>query len=117
MTDQTQKLEKFKQAVLDEAAEKAAEIIKETEEQCAEVLAEAEAEARDFVKQSRAKAEKEQKEAAQRTESAGRLAQRRNVLNARQEVIDRVFSNVREKLEFVPVEHMDEVLATALYEK
>lgn len=99
MTDQTQKLEKFKQAVFDEAAEKAAEIIKETEEQCAEVLAEAEAEARDFVKKSRAKAEKEQKEAAQRTESAGRLAQRRNVLNARQEVIDRVFSNVREKLE------------------
>ena len=36
MTDQTQKLEKFKQAVFDEAAEKAAEIIKETEEQCAE---------------------------------------------------------------------------------
>lgn len=99
MTDQTQKLEKFKQAVFDEAAEKAAEIIRETEEQCAEVLADAEAEARDFVKQSRAKAEKEQKEAAQRTESAGRLAQRRNVLNARQEVIDRVFSNVREKLE------------------
>ncbi|MBE6102592.1 MAG: endopeptidase La [Selenomonas ruminantium] len=31
--------------------------------------------------------------------------------------IEDIPENVREKLEFVPVEHMDEVLATALYEK
>lgn len=99
MTDQTQKLEKFKQAVFDEAAEKADEIIKETEEHCAEVLAQAEAEAKELISESKAKANKESKEAAQRAESSGKLEQRRNVLSARQEVIDKVFSNVCEKLE------------------
>ena len=99
MTDQTQKLEKFKQAVFNEAAAKADEIIKETEQHCSGILAQAEADARKFVSESRAKAEKEYKETSQRTESAGRLELRRKLLNARQEVIDKVFSNVREKLE------------------
>lgn len=99
MTDQTQKLEKFKQAVFDEAAEKADEIIKETEAQCAEILAKAELEAEEIISESRAKADKEHREAAQRAESSGRLDSRRNILTAREQIIDRVFEAVRKKLE------------------
>lgn len=98
MTDQTQKLEKFKQAVFDEAVSKADEIIKETEARCEEILAEAKAEAEMIVSESRAKAEKEHREAAQRAESAGRLDSRRSILTAREEIIDRVFEGVRQKL-------------------
>lgn len=98
MTDQIQKLEKFKQAVFDEAAVKANEIIKETEAQCAETLAKAEAEAEAIVSESRAKADKARREAAQRAESAGRLESRRNILTAREQIIDRVFEGVRGKL-------------------
>ena len=98
MTDQTQKLEKFKQAVFDEAAVKADEIIKETEAHCAEILAQAKAEAEALVTESKAKADKEHFEASRKAESAGRLDSRRNVLNAREEIIDKLFANVRKKL-------------------
>ena len=109
MTDQTQKLEKFKQAVFDEAAEKAAEMIKETEAHCAEVIAQAKSEAERLVSSSRKKADKQHSEAARRAESAGRLDSRRNVLTAREAVIDKVFANVRGKL--------NEFRQTADYEK
>ena len=99
MTDQTQKLEIFKQAVFDEAAEKADEIIKETETYCAETIANAKEEAEAIISESKAKADKAYKEAAQRAASAGKLDSHRNVLIAREKVIDKVFSNVREKLE------------------
>ena len=99
MTDQTQKLEKFKQAVFDEAAEKADEMIKETEAYCAETIANAKEQAEDIISESKAAADKAHREASQRTASAGRLGMRRNVLAAREKVISRVFSNVREKLE------------------
>ncbi|HCJ40448.1 V-type ATP synthase subunit E [uncultured Ruminococcus sp.] len=98
MTDQTQKLEKFKQAVFDEAAVKAEEIIKETQEYCAQTVAQAKAEAEELIRTSRAKVDKEVREATQRTQSAGRLESRRVVLTAREEIIGRVFANVREKL-------------------
>lgn len=98
MTDQTQKLEKFKQAVFDEAAQKADEIIRETEAQCAEALEKARAEAKELIAESKAHAEKQQREAAQRVESAGRLESRRNILTAREQTIDRVFDGVRKKL-------------------
>ena len=99
MTDQTQKLEKFKQAVFDEAAAKADEIIKETEEQCEEMVARAKADADYLVSESKARADKEYRESTQRTESAGKLESRRKVLTAREEIIGKVFANVREKLE------------------
>lgn len=98
MTDQTQKLEKFKQAVFDEAAQKADEIIRETEAQCAEALEKARAEAEGLIAESKARAEKERREAAQRAGSAGRLESRRNILTAREQVIDRVFDGIRKKL-------------------
>ena len=99
MTDQTQKLEKFKQAVFDEAAAKADEIIKETREQCEEMVARAKADADYLVSESKAKADKEYRESTQRTASAGKLESRRRVLTAREEIIGKVFANVREKLE------------------
>ena len=99
MTDQTEKLEKFKQAVFDEAAARADEIIKETKAHCAELVARAKADAEELLNESKAKADKEYREAAQRTQSAGRLDSRRNVLIAREQIIDKVFANVRSKLE------------------
>lgn len=99
MADQTEKLEKFKQAVFNEAAVKADEIIKETKEQCSQWILEAVTEAEEYVSASKEAADKEHREAVQRAASAGNLDSKRNVLLCREAMINKVFENVRRELE------------------
>lgn len=99
MADQTEKLEKFKQAVFNEAAVKADEIIKETKDQCSQWVLEAVNEAEEYVNASKEAADKEHRETVQRAASAENLNSKRNVLLCREAMINKVFENVRRELE------------------
>lgn len=99
MIDQTQKLEKFKQAVFDEAEAKAAEIVNETKAECESRIGEAKKEAEENVRRGKAEADEKFSASQLRDSSSGNLQSRKVVLLRREEIIDRVFENVRAKLE------------------
>lgn len=99
MIDQTQKLEKFKQAVFDEAEAKAAEIVSETRAECESRIKEAKLEAEENVRRGKAEADEEFSASQLRESSSGNLQSRKVVLLRREEIIDRVFENVRAQLE------------------
>ena len=99
MIDQTQKLEKFKQAVFDDAAANAEELISGTEKECSELIREAEREAVRVIRTAKEAADSEYNAAALRKASSGRLEAKRRVLLCREEIIEKVFDSVRQQLE------------------
>lgn len=99
MIDQTQKLEKFKQAVFDEADAKAAEIVNEAKAECDERINEAKREAEENISRSKAEADEQYNAVKLRESSSGNLQSRKVVLRSREDLIDRVFDNVRSQLE------------------
>lgn len=99
MIDQTQKLEKFKQAVFDEADAKAAEIVNEAKAECEERIKDAKREAEENITKSKAEADEQFNIRMLRESSSGNLQSRKVVLRSREDIIDRVFDNVRAQLE------------------
>lgn len=99
MKNETEKLEKFKKAIFDEVDAKAQEMISEAEAQREERLAKARHEADGFVQSRIAQINKDCETKAVRELSSESLRAKRNVLLSREGLIDKVFSNVRDKLE------------------
>lgn len=99
MIDQTQKLEKFKQAVFDDADAKAAEIVNEAKAECDKRISEAKREAQENISRSKAEADEQFNIRELRESSSGNLQSRKVVLRSREDMIDRVFDNVRAQLE------------------
>ena len=99
MIDQTQKLEKFKQAIFNEVESSANELIENTKQECEQRISDARAEAALIRENGFAGIDSEYTGLAARTASAQKLESRRNILLKREEIIDRVFDNVKKELQ------------------
>lgn len=112
MKNETEKLEKFKKAIFDEVDAKAQEMISEAEAEREERLEKARREADGFVQSRIAQIDKDCEAKAVRELSSDSLQAKRNVLLSREELIDKVFSNVRNKLdEFMKTPEYGKMLA------
>lgn len=112
MKNETEKLEKFKKAIFDEVDAKAQEMISEAEAQRDERLEKARHEADGFVQSMIAQIDKDCEAKAVRELSSESLQAKRNVLLSREGLIDKVFSNVRDKLdEFMKTPEYGKMLA------
>lgn len=109
MKNETEKLERFKKAIFDESAAKAEEIVSAARTECGERVSRARHEADGYVKSVTEQINKECEADAVRELSSGSLSSKRNILLSRESVIDRVFGNVRSRLE--------EFMKTPEYEK
>lgn len=99
MKNETERLEKFKKAIFDEVDAKAREIISEAETERDEKLEKARREADGFVQSKISQIDKDCEAKSVRELSSDSLQAKRNVLLSREGLIDKVFSNVRDKLE------------------
>ena len=96
--NETEKLERFRQAVFDEADQKAREITEAAELEYKNRLDEAQSTAAESEQNAKKEADRAMQDKQLREISAQRIGSQRNVLIHREELIERVFSNVREKL-------------------
>ena len=98
MINSPEKLEKFKQAVSDEARQRAEEILNETRAECEDRLKTARSETMRLTAESKDRIDEEYRTASVREISSESLSSRRNILLKREEMIERVFENVRARL-------------------
>ena len=96
--NENERLERFRQAVFDEADALAAEISGSAEQEYEQRLRKAEADARENAEHTKKETDRLLQEKQLREISSQRLGSQRNVLSHREELIDRVFDAVREKL-------------------
>lgn len=99
MIDQDKKLQLFKQAVFDDAAERARVLIDDTRAECEERIAKAKSEAELSLENSKAQTDSELKSISLRKSSSSKLESRRQVLLCREAIVDRVFESVNARLE------------------
>lgn len=109
MMNETEKLDKFKKAVFGEADKKAEMIVKAAEKERDERLSKARSEAENYLQAQTAQIDKSCEAAAVREISSENLSSKRSVLLRREQIIDRVFDNVRSQL--------DEFMKTPEYKK
>ncbi|MBR1422569.1 MAG: V-type ATP synthase subunit E [Ruminococcus sp.] len=96
--NETEKLERFRQAVFDEADRKARDITEAAELEYKNRLDEAQNNAAQSEQDAKKEADRAMQDRQLREVSAQRIGSQRNVLIHREELIERVFSNVRQKL-------------------
>lgn len=99
MINETEKLDKFKKAVYGEAGQQADEILKAAYEERDSRLARARANAENFQNTKFSEIDREFEEKKVKEISSESLRVKRNVLIRREQIIGRVFDNVRERLE------------------
>ncbi len=99
MTDETEKLRRFKDAVFAEADEKVNKILADAQAQKDEILKKAELNAEAYKQEEIAKIDREENSRLIRGVSSAKLESQRNILTHREEVADRVFENVRRRVE------------------
>lgn len=99
MKNEIERLEKFKKAIFDEVEAKAKEMISEAEAESEEKLEKIRHETDGFVQSKIADIDKECEAKSVRVLSSENLQAKRAVLLSREELIDKVFSNVKDKLD------------------
>lgn len=99
MKNEIERLEKFKKAIFDEVEAKAKEMISEAESEREEKLEKVRRETDGFVQAKIASIDKECEAKAVRALSSENLQAKRAVLLSREELIDKIFSNVKDKLD------------------
>lgn len=98
MENQTIKLERFKQAVFEDAEKQAKLITESADKQRENELAQAKIEAQSLADSKKAAADKTEEARAIREISSKQLEAKRNVLCHREKLIDSVFDNVKSRL-------------------
>lgn len=98
MENQTIKLERFKQAVFEDAEKQAKLITESADKQRENELAQAKIEAQSLADSKKAAADKTEEARAVREISSKQLEAKRNVLCHREKLIDSVFDNVKSRL-------------------
>ncbi len=98
MENQTNKLERFKQAVFDDAEKQAKLITEAADKQRETELAQAKIEAQSLADSKKAAADKNEEARAVRGISSKQLEAKRNVLCHREKLIDSVFDSVKNRL-------------------
>ena len=98
MEDQTNKLERFKQAVFEDAEKQAKLITEAADKQRETELAQAKIEAQSLADSKKAAADKTEEARAVREISSKQLEAKRNVLCHREKLIDSVFDSVKNRL-------------------
>ena len=98
MENQTIKLERFKQAVFEDAEKQAKLITEAADKQREAELAQAKIEAQSLEDSKKAAADKTEEARAVREISSKQLEAKRNVLCHREKLIDSLFSNVKSRL-------------------
>lgn len=115
MKNETEKLNKFKLAVFAEVEQQAQSIIAEAQAQQKQLLSEAKDESHNEILTELEKIDKEFEAGKVRAISSRKLEAQRNVLTHRNEMIDKVFSNIRKSLdEFCRSEQYPELLKKRL---
>lgn len=99
MTDETQKLRRFKDAVYTEAEGRVNGIIAEANQAKKDILEKAEQSVSAYKSAELSRIDKEEEQRLVREISAARLEAQRRVLLHREELADRLFDNVAKKLE------------------
>ena len=98
MENQTIKLERFKQAVFEDAEKQAKLITEAADKQRENELAQAKIEAQSLADSKKASTDKTEEARAVREISSKQLEAKRNVLCHREKLIDSVFDNVKSRL-------------------
>ena len=98
MENQTIKLERFKQAVFEDAEKQAKLITESADKQRENELAQAKIEAQSLADSKKAAADKTEEARAIREISSKQLEAKRNVLCHREKLIDSVFDNVKSRI-------------------
>ena len=98
MENQTIKLERFKQAVFEDAEKQAKLITESADKQRENELAQAKIEAQSLADSKKAATDKTEEARAVREISSKQLEAKRNVLCHREKLIDSVFGNVKSRL-------------------
>lgn len=98
MENQTNKLERFKQAVFEDAEKQAKLITEAADKQRETELAQAKIEAQSLADSKKAAADKNEEARAVREISSKQLEAKRNVLCHREKLIDSVFDSVKNRL-------------------
>ena len=98
MENQTIKLERFKQAVFEDAEKQAKLITESADKQRENELAQAKIEAQSLADSKKAATDKTEEARAVREISSKQLEAKRNVLCHREKLIDSVFDNVKSRL-------------------
>lgn len=98
MENQTNKLERFKQAVFEDAEKQAKLITEAADKQRETELAQAKIEAQSLADSKKAAADKTEEARAVREISSKQLEAKRNVLCHREKLIDSVFDSVKNRL-------------------
>ena len=98
MENQTNKLERFKQAVFEDAEKQAKLITEAADKQRETELAQAKIEAQSLADSKKAAADKNEEARAVRGISSKQLEAKRNVLCHREKLIDSVFDSVKNRL-------------------
>lgn len=115
MKNETEKLNKFKLAVFAEVEQQAQSIVKEAQAQQKQLLSEAKEESQTELLTELEKIDKEFEAGKVRAVSSRKLESQRNVLTHRNEMIDKVFDNIRNSLaEFCKSEQYAELLKQRL---
>lgn len=99
MTDETQKLRRFKDAVYTEAEGRVNSILAEAGKSKRDILEKAEQSVNSYKSAELARIDKEEEQRLVREISAARLEAQRKVLLHREKLADKVFENVAKKLE------------------
>ncbi|WP_294409423.1 V-type ATP synthase subunit E family protein [uncultured Ruminococcus sp.] len=99
MLNESEKLEKFKKAIFDETSAKADEMISAAQKESEEKIAQAKLEAENYIKTQKAQTDKESQAQTVRMISSESLNSKRSILLSREEMIGRVFGNVKAELE------------------
>lgn len=99
MKNETEKLDRFKKAVFSDAQKQVDNITADAENIRNEQIKQAQYETESYVKTHLSEIDKNAQAAAVREISSKSLESKRNILCHREEIIDKVFSNVRKKLD------------------
>lgn len=112
MANEEQKLSRFKQAVYGEAQQEADSLVETAQRSRDKRLEKVRAEAENYLNTQYVNIDKNCKASAVKEISSQNLRSKRNILLSREEIINRVFENVRRQLEdFTKTEKYEQLLA------
>lgn len=109
-------IEKIKERILEDASKKKQDILKEAEKEADKVLEDYRKKAEDVRKQILDKAKKEAEDKKRRILSIAQLEQRKVLLKAKQDIIDKVFKDAEKCLQEIPDEDYKNILYNMLLE-
>ncbi len=107
-------LEQVKNEILNEAETRANKIIEEAEEQRDELLSEAEEKADRIVSDAEQDAENEAQALRQKRLSAARMQAKRKRLEAREDLLEQVYDQFRERVQDLDEDREEELIENAL---